>query len=114
MRVRLALVRLVAAAALLAGCQTTGRTTPAATPQPTRNGPAAMSADESLTKAKTALAADKSFHVKGEAVEDGQATKIDLKFAGSNLGGTIEAQGVALEIIAIGNDLYMKAPDAFW
>jgi hypothetical protein len=115
MRVRLALVPLIAAAALLAGCATGTGTTPAATTAaPAGNGVAALSADEILAKAKTALAAAKSFHVKGEKVESGASTKVDLKFAGTSLAGTIETQGVSLELVSIGNDLYMKAPDAFW
>ena len=114
MRVRLALVPLVAAAALLAGCQTAGGTTPTPTTAPAGNGVAALSADEILAKTKTAFAAAKSFHVKGEKVEDKQTTKVDLKFAGTSMAGTIDTDGVTLEIISIGNDLYMKAPDAFW
>jgi hypothetical protein len=113
MRVRLALVPLVAAAAFLAGCgpkadNTTAPTTPAS------NGVEALPADEILTKATAALTAAKSYHVKGDITQEGQTSKLDFKVAGKNLSGTVETKGLNIEIIKVGNDLYLKAPDAFW
>jgi hypothetical protein len=114
MRVRLALIPLVAAA-LLAGCAAkTDSAAPATTTAPAGNGVAALSADEILAKAKTALAAAKSFHVKGEETSSGSKTKVDLKFSGKDFSGTVEAEGLTLELLSIGNDLYLKAPDAFF
>jgi hypothetical protein len=113
MRVRLALVPLVAAAAFLAGCgpktdNSTAPTTPAS------NGVEALPADEILTKAKAALTAAKSYHVKGDITQEGQTAKLDFKVAGKDLSGTIEMKGPSIEIIKVGDDLYLKAPDAFW
>jgi hypothetical protein len=112
MRARLAMVPLVAAAALLFGCGTSPGTTTTSTP--TNNGVEALSADEILTKAKAALIAAKSFHVKGNLSEGGQAVAVDFKVSGSDLSGTTQTNGANFEIIKIGNDLYVKAPDEFW
>ncbi|HEX6869951.1 MAG TPA: hypothetical protein VF163_02540 [Micromonosporaceae bacterium] len=116
MRVRLALVPVAIAAALVGGCATTGD--PAANPSSsttqTSNGVADLTADEILAKAKTALAAAKSFHVKGETTEEGAAAKIDMKFAGKDFAGTVESAGMTLELVRVGADLYMKAPVEFW
>jgi hypothetical protein len=115
MRVRLALIPLVAVAALLGGCATA---TPPATP-PTSTGPAdngvsALAAADILTKAQTALGAAKSYHMVGSATQDGQTVALDLKFQGKDVAGTIGLGAVRLEIIGIGNDVYIKAPDDFW
>jgi len=112
MRARLALVPLVATAALLFGCGTSPGT--ATTSTPTNNGVAALSADEILTKAKAALIAAKSFHVKGNLSEGGQAVAVDFKVSGSDLSGTAQMNGGNIEIIKVGDDLYVKAPDEFW
>jgi hypothetical protein len=114
MRVRIALIPLVAAAALLAGCATNNTTTPAATTPPAGNGVAALSADEILTKAKAALTAAKSYHVKGQATSGGSLFKADLAFAGKDFGGTVQIQNIPLEIISVSDGLYLKSTDAFW
>jgi hypothetical protein len=116
MRARFALVPLAVAAAILGGCATKAPVT-AVTPTvttPASNGVADLPVDQILTKAKAALKNAKSFHAKGTTTEEGTPTKVDFTFAGGNAGGTIETEGVTIEIIAIGTDLYMKAPDAFW
>lgn len=112
MRARLALVPL-AAVALLGGCGTqSGNTTADSTPA--GNGVEARSADEILAQAKMALAAAKSFHVKGDMFDQGLTAKVDVKVSGSDLAGTAEMQGATIELIKVGNDLYAKAPDVFW
>jgi hypothetical protein len=110
MRARFLLIPLMAAAALLAGCATTTPPAPAATD----NGVSALTAQEILDKAQEALAAAKSFHVKGGATESGKALAIDMTLAGADFKGTITVDGQAIELIKIGTDLYMKAPDEFW
>lgn len=115
MRARTALIPLALAATLLAGCATK-TPTPAITPTPTvaGNGVSALTATEIVAKAKAALSKAKSFHVKGTMIEAGKATKVDVSVVGKDYAGTIEAEGLALELIVIGNDVYIKAPDAFW
>jgi hypothetical protein len=113
MRVRLVLVPLVAAVALLAGCVTKNATDPPTTTAPASNGVAALSADQILAKAKAALTAAKSFHVKGEATEDKDTFTLDLKVAGGNFAGTIAAEGNSFELVGLGDDVYMKPDEKF-
>ena len=113
MRARLALVPLVAAAALLGGCGTQSVDT-TATSTPASNGVEAQSADEILAQAKAALIAAKSFHVKGDMSDQGLTAKVDFKVSGSDIAGTVEMQGASIEMIKVGNDLFVKAPDNFW
>jgi hypothetical protein len=113
MRVRLAVVPFVAAAAFLAGCDAKSDTATAPT-TPAGNGVEALPADEILTKAKAALTAATSYHVKGDVLEEGQIVKYDLTVAGKDVSGTAEMQGLSLEVIKVGDDLYMKASDKFW
>jgi hypothetical protein len=116
MRVRLALIPLVAVAALLGGCATTTGT-PNATPTttgPVDNGVAALSATDIQAKAQAALAAAKSYHLAGKLVRQGNLATVDLKFAGKNGTGTVEVSGAQLNVVLVGTDLYLKAPDAYW
>lgn len=114
MRVRLALVPLVAAAALLGGCATKTDIATLATATPTGNGVDALAADEILTRTKAALSAAKSFRTKGEVTKDGETARIDFTFSGKDLAGTVEKGGIKIEAIKLGDDLFLKAPDAFW
>jgi hypothetical protein len=115
MRVRLALIPLVAAAALLAGCATA--TPPATTPTstgPADNGVSALAPADILTKAQAALAAAKSFHMVGTTTDNGQKVAVDLKYSGKDAAGTVDVGAVKIEIISVGTDVYLKAPDDFW
>lgn len=128
MRVRLALIPLVAGAALLAGC-TTGTPNATTTPTSAGNGVAALSADEILAKAQAAFKAAKSVHVKGDFSESagtgatpspstsaaaGLKASIDATVAGKDYTGTFTTSGFTVQISRIGNDVYLKAPDAMW
>jgi hypothetical protein len=127
MRVRLALIPLVAGAALLAGCATGTPTTTTTTPA--GNGVAALSADEILAKAQAAFKAAKSVHIKGEFSEPAATgatptpsttpaapmkASIDATVAGKDYTGTFTTSGFTVQISRIGNDVYLKAPDAMW
>jgi hypothetical protein len=117
MRARLVLVPLVLAAALLTGCTTTKATPgPAPTTAKPDNGVAALSADEILSKAKTALSAASSFRIKGDMTEsDGTKTTVDLTVAKNGDGkGTFATSGLSFEIIKVGTDVYVKASEDFW
>ena len=111
MRVRRVLVP-VATVALLAGC-----TSSSPTPEPTApvdNGIAGLPVEEIVTRAQGALGRVSSYRMRGVMTNDGRTAKIDLLNGGKNVRGTIEIEGRALEILRIGNDLYMKASDEFW
>jgi len=115
MRVRLALIPLVAAAALLAGCATANPpATPPTSTGPVDNGVSALAPADILAKAQKALGDAKSFHMVGSATQDNQKVNIDLKFSGKDVAGTLDLGVFKLEVISIGTDLYLKAPDDFW
>jgi hypothetical protein len=116
MRVRLALIPLVAAAALLAGCATANPpATPPTSTGPVDNGVSALAPADIVTKMQTALAAAKSFHMTGSATDNGQKVNFDLKFSGKDFVGTIDLGGaIKLDVIGIGTDVYIKAPNDFW
>ena len=114
MRVRLALIPLVAAAALLAGCATATPTPTPTSTGPADNGVSALAPADMLAKTQAALAAAKSYHVVGTLTESGQKVGFDLRFSGKDVTGTIDAGVFKLEVIGVGNDVYLKAPDAFW
>jgi hypothetical protein len=109
MRIRLALVPIIAAAALVAGC-TQGA---APTPPAAGNGVAAMSAEEILTKAQDALAEAGSFQAKGSMKQDGEDITIDMVVNGDDTKSTILASGQTIEAVMIGNEVYVKLPEMF-
>jgi hypothetical protein len=112
MRARLVLVPVALAAVLLTGCVTkAGQTTPTEAPD---NGVSALSADEILAKAKTALGAATSFHLKGDITEDNVKSSVDLTYKGKDGKGSFSTGGTTFDVVKIGNDIYMKAPDDFW
>lgn len=114
MRPRLVLVPITMAAALLVGCTSPGPAPMPTTTTPSDNGVAALAPEEILTRAQSALATATSYRMKGEISNEGQTTKIDLQNGGTNVKGSIDLNGQALELLRIDQDLYMKAADAFW
>jgi hypothetical protein len=104
----------VGAAALVAGCATQGSgTSPTPSPSVADNGVSAMSANEILEKAKTAVGAVDSFHMKGAALEDAEKVELDFQVKGDDVGGSMTVSGMTIEIIRVGNDAYIKADTLF-
>jgi hypothetical protein len=64
--------------------------------------------------AAAALKAAKSVHVTGTAINNGKPVRVDLRIQGNASSGTMELQGVKLEIITIGNTTYLKANQQTW
>jgi hypothetical protein len=115
MRVRLALIPLVAAAALLAGCATANPpATPPTSTGPADNGVSALPPADIVTKMQAALASAKSFHMIGSFTDSGQKTNFDLKFSGKDFSGTIDLGVFKLDVLGVGTDIYVKAPNDFW
>jgi hypothetical protein len=115
MRVRLALIPLVAAAALLAGCATANPpATPPTSTGPADNGVSALAPADIVTKMQAALASAKSFHMIGSATDSGQKVSFDLKFSGKDFAGTIDLGAFKLDVLGVGADIYVKAPNDFW
>jgi hypothetical protein len=107
----------IALAALLAGCGSPSSPPPVATvgpTTPTDNGVADLPPEEIVARAQAALGTAGSYRMSGTVTAEGRTATIDLHNGGQNVKGTIEIQGQALEILRIGDDLYMKASDAFW
>ncbi len=119
MRLRIALVPLGIAAALLSGCTgtpTSTPTTPAPTPTvaATPNGVEALTAEEILSKATAALAAAKSFKAKGDDVDEAGKMSLDLTFSGANGQGSVTVPDGTFELIKVDSILYLKAAPEFW
>jgi hypothetical protein len=112
MRARLVMVT-VAAAVFLAACSSPTPTPPAPT-TPADNGIAALDAEDIVTRSRDALVRATTYRMSGQMTSNGQTAKIDLHNGGRNVKGTIEIEGRSLEILRIGDDLYMKASDEFW
>lgn len=123
MRLTRALVPLVLACALLAGCGgtdddgTDGGGTPAGTTTssaPADNGVAALEADAIVDKAMAALGAAKSFSLKGDIDMDGQRLALDIKVSGEDVLGTMTIDGAAVELLRVGGQAYIRPDEKFW
>ena len=119
MRAARYLIPLAIVAALVAGCDSKGKggtvtpTTPAVVLSD--NGIAAMSAQQILDKAMTALKTAKSVHIKGDIKTDEGLISLDLTLTDKKDGvGSMAMGGQKVELTRIGTDIYMKADAGFW
>lgn len=110
------LAPIAVAAVLAAGCGGTSDTSsssgsgPATTQAPAENGVDQLAATEILTKAKAALAKASSVHVSGTSSGDGAELRLDLQVSGTKGGhGTIITGNNKIEVLRIGQTLYLKA-----
>ena len=113
MRALRLLFPLAVTAALVAGCS--GKPATSTPPAPTTPAEAfaGKSANEIATSAIAALKAAPSVHMKGTATDNGQKMTIDLKYNRAKDGeGTISADGQTIQLLKIGEDLYLKADAA--
>lgn len=109
MRVKMLLVPLAASVALLAGCAT-GGATPEASPTPSTNGVDALDAEGILEAGVGALSDAESFRLSGDiagAVPDNLT--VDLVYAGDDAKGTVNYLGVAIDLVKIGDEVFIKA-----
>lgn len=123
-----------AAALVLTACGSSGgsdessppavRTTSASS-QPATTTPSSSTAGRSSTAASqqaVALAKDtisamksaQSFHLAASGTSDGSSLKIDMHYGADSSKGSIATQGTQMQLISVDNDIYFKAPDAFW
>lgn len=77
------------------------------------NGVSGMAAPEIATKATTALGAATSLKIKGE-VGGEEKIALDLQVRGKDGRGTVVMSGQPVEVIRVGQDIYLKADNAFW
>jgi hypothetical protein len=77
-------------------------------------GAAALSADEILKKATTALQAAKSVRIKGEGGSGTARFAIDLRYAGDTSTGTLGINGQTIELRKLARTVYLKGSREFW
>jgi hypothetical protein len=104
----------VVLALLVAGCGggTETSTTPTGTPQ--TNGMEQRPAAEVQQAAVAAFKAAKSVHVAGMGLSEGTPVRVDARLQGNAGAGTLQLEGVKLEITVIGNTTYLKADQQTW
>ena len=126
---RLITITITTAAILLSGCGgKKAADSPAAAPAasavsapaastssaPADNGVAALTADQILERAKTALKAANAFHVKGSVVDKGQRTTMDFKTRAGALLGSLAIGKAKIELLTVAGKQYMRPNEAFW
>ncbi|MCA2216703.1 hypothetical protein [Jidongwangia harbinensis] len=120
---RVATVALAAAAAvLLTGCQNSADAdgdpaVPAAasaTPSAADNGVAALTADQILARARTALGGAPSYRINGTMNNDGQRATLDVTARGRDLSGAMAMGPAKVQLLAVGGQQYMKPNEQFW
>src|SRR3954467_14456730 len=79
------------------------------------NGLKDKSAADILAASKAAFSSAKSVHVVGAMTKGSDAFEIDMRVtSGAESTGTVTISGSKIEIIRIGDSLYMKAPGDFY
>lgn len=118
MRLTRALVPLVLAGALLAGC---GGTDDGDTPEgastssaPASNGVADLEPNAIVDKATAALSAAKSFSLRGQINTDGQQLALDIKVAGQDILGSMTIDGAKVELLRVAGQMYIRPDEKFW
>jgi hypothetical protein len=103
------------------GAPATGSGTPAtATPAastsaaPADNGVSALTAEQILTRAKTALGAADSVHIAGSGTDEGSAIELDMRYGKDGAVGTMTLDGDVLNLLRVGDDVYLKGSRSFW
>lgn len=117
-------VTCVALATLLSSCDskasaptpspTVGPTASAGASAATDNGVSALTADEILTRTKAAVLGMRSFHAKGDQMDGEVKNSADVVITPTGGKGSIVIGGVAIEVVKIGTDIYIKAPAEYW
>jgi hypothetical protein len=106
-------------ALLVAGgaTETSGSGTPAGTPtsaSPADNGVAALSPEQILGKAKAALAAATSVHIKGSGEDQGFRMAIDMRYGPDQAAGTLVLDGQRVDLSRVQDAVYLKGGTGFW
>ena len=118
MPTKIALVAVALAGTALAGCA--GGQAGAApeavvvSSAPAGNGITALSADEIMIRARAAVKAAKSVHVKGSIVDDGQDITVDIRSAGADFAATMAFGKAKIDLLSVGGEKYSRPNEAFW
>jgi hypothetical protein len=78
------------------------------------NGLEKQSAAQVQQAAAAALKGAKSVHVVGTALNQGKPVQVDLHIQGNDSTGTMQLEGVKLQITTIGSTTYLKADRQTW
>jgi len=131
--IRAGAIAFVAVGGLLAGCSSGDDATASTPATPASSAPApaaaattpagataagggiaALSADQILAKAESALKEAKSFHVKGDSVQNGQKMSIDFEVSGDDLIGSLTQGKAVIEMLSVSGSHYIRPNEAFW
>lgn len=113
--IRRSVITLAATAAFLSGCGGSGDG--GAEPEstgPTDNGISALAPNEILERSTTAVKNAKSYRIKGNIKTDEGNMDLDLRVAGSDLGGRLTMDGATVELLAVGGQQYIRPDAKFW
>lgn len=82
---------------------------------PPTNGVENKSPEEIVTAAAKTVGSAKSVHVAGNVMSSGSRTTLDLSLVnGKGGGGSIAQNGLGFQVVAVGNEVYIKGTIAFW
>ena len=105
---RVSALALVLVAALLAGCGGSRQTAAS-------NGMASKPADQVFAAAKAAATSASSAHVTGSLVSNGTPFTLDLSLVrDKGAKGSVSVNGLAFDLVKIGDTIYIKGSDAFY
>jgi hypothetical protein len=99
-----------------AGATSSGATPSAAasSPAPADNGVAALTAEQILAKAKSALGAADAVRISGAGSDEGTQVKLDMRYGADGAVGTFFFNGQRLDLLRVGDDVYVKGSPSFW
>jgi hypothetical protein len=105
---RVSTLALVLTAALLAGCRSSKQSAPP-------NGMAAKPADQVFAAAKATATSASSAHVAGSLVSNGTPFTLDVTLVrDKGAKGSVSVNGLAFDLVKIGDTIYIKGSDAFY
>lgn len=78
------------------------------------NGVARLDANTILNRAVNAAKNAKTTHVKGRLTQQGQSFTIDMRLADRGATGTVTVQGKTIDLLRIGQNVYLKADREFY
>jgi hypothetical protein len=120
---QLTLIALCAAAVLFAGCGADAPAGPAETPTPAPTNPRTGQAYNGIEKLPVEEILDRTRESARDATSvrmwgvtpEGEA-RVDIRYSGADAHGTLEAEelGGKLELLRLGDAVYLKAPRSYW
>jgi hypothetical protein len=73
-----------------------------------------LSVEKIVEQTKAAAAAAKSVHAIGDTLDDGTRITVDLRVSEGATTGSLTAEGVTIEILAVGKDTFMRVSKDGW